>query len=131
MVLNLGTEEEVEKEGGRLLKIEGCDALLVQEMVKGGREIVCGMMRDPQFGVCVMYGIGGILTEILEDIVFRVAPLSLPEARDMVAEIRGKKIVEAFRGEAAADMDVLCRTLTALGEDGAKDVLLSEGKLVI
>ena len=120
VALNLGTGEEVRKEGERLLKIPGCEALLVQEMVNGGREIVCGLMRDPQFGVCVMFGIGGILTEILEDIVFRIAPLTLADARDMIAEIRGAKIVEPFRGEGAADIDVLCQTLVALGEIGIK-----------
>ena len=118
VALNIGTEAEVRKEGERLLKIPGCDALLVQEMVKGGREIVCGLMRDPQFGVCVMFGIGGILTEVLEDIVFRIAPLTTADSRDMIAEIRGRKIVEPFRGEAAVDLDVLCRTLVALGEIG-------------
>ncbi len=125
VALNLGTEAEVRKEGERLLKIPGCEALLVQEMVKGGREIACGLIRDPQFGPCVMFGIGGILTEVLEDIVFRIAPLTLSVARDMVAEIRGKKIVEPFRAEAAADVDQLCQTLVALGEIGIKtrDVL--------
>ena len=125
VALNLWTGEEVRKEGERLLKIPGCEALLVQEMVKGGREIVCGLMRDTQFGPCVMFGIGGILTEVLEDIVFRIAPLTLSDARDMVAEIRGTKIVEPFRGEGAADMDQLCQTLVALGEIGIKygDVL--------
>ena len=123
--LNLRTGEEVIKEGERLLKIPGCETLLVQEMVEGGREIVCGMMRDAQFGPCVMFGIGGILTEVLEDIVFRIAPLTLSDARDMVAEIRGTKMLEAFRGEGAADMDRLCQTLVALGEIGIKygDVL--------
>jgi acyl-CoA synthetase (NDP forming) len=120
VVLNLGTEQEVRLEGERLLKIEGAEGLLVQEMVEGAREIVCGLMRDPHFGVCVMFGIGGILTEIVEDIVFRIAPLTVADSRDMIARIRGKKIVEAFRGEAAADLDVLCRTLVALGEIGLK-----------
>ncbi|MFZ0929915.1 MAG: acetate--CoA ligase family protein [Syntrophobacteraceae bacterium] len=125
VALNLHTEAEVRKEGERLLKIPGCEALLVQEMVKGGREIVCGLIRDPQFGPCVMFGIGGILTEVLEDIAFRIAPLTLSVARDMVAEIRGKKIVEPFRAEEAADVDQLCQTLVALGEIGIKyrDVL--------
>jgi acyl-CoA synthetase (NDP forming) len=125
VALNLRTEDEVRKEGERLLKIPGCEALLVQEMVKGGREIVCGLIRDAQFGPCVMFGIGGILTEVLEDIAFRIAPLTLSDARDMVAEIRGKKIVEPFRGEGAADMDQLCQILVALGEIGIKydDVL--------
>ena len=125
VALNLRTEAEVREEGERLLKIPGCEALLVQEMVKGGREIVCGLIRDPQFGPCVMFGIGGILTEVLEDIAFRIAPLTLSVARDMVAEIRGKKIVEPFRAEGAADVDQLCQTLVALGEIGIKypDVL--------
>ena len=77
-------------------------------------------MRDPQFGVCVMFGIGGILTEVLEDIVFRIAPLTPADSRDMIAEIRGRKIVEPFRAEAAADLDVLSRTLVALGEIGLR-----------
>jgi acyl-CoA synthetase (NDP forming) len=67
-----------------------------------------------------MFGIGGILTEILEDIVFRIAPLTLADAREMVTEIRGAKIVEPFRGEGAADLDVLCQTLVALGDIGIK-----------
>ncbi len=117
VALNLRTGEEVRKEGERLLKIPGCEALLVQEMVKGGREIVCGLMRDTQFGPCVMFGIGGILTEVLEDIVFRIAPLTLSDARDMVAEIRGKKMVEPFRGEGAADMDHVVSNPCGFGGD--------------
>ena len=118
VALNLGTGREVKEEGERLLKIEGAEGLLVQEMVKGSREIVCGMLRDPAFGVCVMFGIGGVLTEVLEDIVFRIAPLTIADSMDMVTEIRGKKIVERFRGEAAVDLEVLCRTLVALGTIG-------------
>lgn len=126
VALNLGTEREVGKEAERLFAIEGCDGLLVQEMVKGTREIACGLIRDPQFGVCVMFGIGGVLTEILEDIVFRVAPLTVADAREMIEEIRGKKIVRPFRGEAAADLDVLCATLTALGEIGLRHEEVTE-----
>src|SRR5208283_4773607 len=111
VVLNIRTDEEVRKEAERLLKIPGCEALLIQEMVEGGREIVCGLTRDPQFGPCVMFGIGGILTEVLEDIEFRMAPLALNDARDMVAGIHFKKIVGPFRGESAADIEGLCQTL--------------------
>lgn len=118
VALNLGSGQEVKQEGERLLKIEGAEGLLVQEMVRGARELVCGLLRDPGFGVCVMFGIGGVLTEVLDDVVFRIAPLSLADARDMISEIRGKKIVEPFRGEAAVDLDVLCRTLVALGKIG-------------
>ncbi len=120
VVLNLRNEEDVRREAGRLLMIQGCEHLLVQEMVKGARELVCGLIRDTQFGPCVMFGIGGVLTEVLKDIVFRIAPLTDWDARDMASEIRGKKIIEPFRGEAAVDMDVLSRVLVSLGEIGLR-----------
>jgi len=120
VALNLGTGEEVRKEAERLLKVPGCEAILVQEMVAGGREIVCGLMRDPQFGPCVMFGIGGVLTEIVEDIAFRMAPLTPADTREMIAGIRGKKIVGPFRGEKAVDMDLLGRVLVALGNIAVK-----------
>ena len=60
VVLNITSEEEVRKESHRLLQIQGTEALLVQEMVKGDRELVCGLIRDPEFGPCVMFGIGGV-----------------------------------------------------------------------
>jgi acetate---CoA ligase (ADP-forming) subunit beta len=118
VVLNLRSQEEIKKEGQRLLRIGGCEALLVQEMVKGERELVCGLTRDPQFGPCVMFGLGGILTELLNDVVFRVAPLTSWDARDMMEEIQGRKILDPFRGEAAADLETLSQTLIALGQIG-------------
>jgi acetate---CoA ligase (ADP-forming) subunit beta len=124
--LNLRTERDVEREGERLLQIPNCEALLVQEMVKGGRELVCGLTRDPHFGPCVMFGIGGILTEVLKDTSFRLAPLTPWDARDMLMEIRGTKIFEPFRGEAAVNLDVLAQTLVALGEIGLKHEAVAE-----
>ena len=105
VALNLASEEEVRKESHRLLKIQGSEALLVQEMVKGERELVCGLIRDAQFGPCVMFGIGGILTEAFQDVVFRVAPLTLRDAREMAEEVKehlgtpqGFSRVEAVKG---------------------------------
>jgi len=118
VVLNLRSQEEVREESRRLLKIQGCEALLVQEMVKGDRELACGMTRDAQFGPCVMFGLGGIFTELLGDVVFRVAPLTPQDAGEMFNEIRARKIIEAFRGEPGADMDVVAQTLVALGDIG-------------
>jgi succinyl-CoA synthetase beta subunit len=120
VVLNLRGEDDVQREAERLLKIPGCESLLVQETVKGGRELVCGLTRDALFGPCVMFGLGGILTEVLEDTVFRLAPLSDWDAREMVTEIRGAKILDPFRGEAAVDLNVLAGTLVALGEIALK-----------
>ena len=118
VVLNLRSKGEVRKESRRLLKIQGCEDLLVQEMVKGERELVCGLTRDAQFGPCVMFGLGGVLTEVLEDVAFRVAPLTPTDAREMIREIRGRKILGAFRGELAIDLEALSQILVALGEVG-------------
>lgn len=118
VVLNLRGKGEVKKEGQRLLRIKGCEALLVQEMVQGHRELVCGLTRDSQLGPCVMFGLGGVLTEVLEDVVFRIAPFTSWVAREMIQEIRNRKILEPFRGEHAVDLEVLSRTLVALGEIG-------------
>jgi succinyl-CoA synthetase beta subunit len=121
IVLNLRSEKEVKEEGRRLLKIQGCEALLVQEMVRGDRELVCGLTRDAQFGPCVMFGLGGTLTEVLEDVVFRIAPLTPRDAQEMVKEIRGRKIIEPFRGEPAVDIDALTRILVVLGDIGIQN----------
>lgn len=91
---------------------------LVQEMVKGARELVIGMTRDPQFGPCVMFGLGGIFTEILRDVSFRVAPIQKRDALEMMEEIKGKKILEAVRGMEPVDRDQLAQSLIALGDLG-------------
>lgn len=90
-------------------------AFLVQEMVRGAREIMIGMHRDPSFGPSVMFGLGGIFTEILQDVVFRVAPLTRRDARDMMRAIRAHGILDAVRGMPAVDTEVLGRTLIAVG----------------
>ena len=79
------------------------DGTLIQEMVKGNREFVIGLTRDPQFGPCVMFGIGGIFTETMKDVSFRVAPLTKDDAREMISEIRAVKLLDEFRGEKAVD----------------------------
>ena len=71
-------------------------AVLVQQMVKGQRELVIGLTRDPQFGPCVMFGLGGIFTEVLEDTTFRVAPIEKRDVLEMILEIKAHKILEAI-----------------------------------
>ncbi len=100
--------------------------VLVQEMVPGRRELVVGMMRDSQFGPCVMFGIGGIFTEILEDVCFRVAPLARDDAFALMDGIRGKKILDAVRGMAAVDRDVLADILIAVGQIGLDNDAVKE-----
>jgi acyl-CoA synthetase (NDP forming) len=101
---------------GHMKGTEG--AVLVQEMIKGQRELVVGLTRDPQFGPCVMFGLGGIFTEILRDISFRVAPLEKRDALEMMKEIKGHKILEAVRGMEAANLDVLADMLITVGQIG-------------
>jgi succinyl-CoA synthetase beta subunit len=113
-------------------------AVLVQELVKGQRELVIGMTRDRQFGVSVMFGLGGIFTEILEDVTFRLAPLAKKDALDMMEEIRGRRILENIRGMEAADLNQLGEILIQVGQIGIEHdiikeidinpVIISEGK---
>lgn len=107
--------------------MEGMEGgLLVQEMVKGARELVIGMIRDPQFGPCVMFGLGGIFTEILRDVSFRVAPIEKRDALEMMEEIKGKKILEAIRGMEPVDRELLAQSLIALGNLGMEEEAIQE-----
>jgi len=101
-------------------------AVLIQKMVAGRRELVLGMTRDPQFGPCVMFGLGGIFTEILEDIVFRKAPLDQSEALKMMQEIRGCRILESIRGMEAACKPCLADMLIRLGQIGCDTEAVAE-----
>lgn len=91
---------------------------LVQERIKGRRELVMGMIRDPQFGPCVMFGLGGIFTEILGDVTFRPAPLSEADASEMIGEIKAHAILGATRGMTAVDRESLVACLIAMGRIG-------------
>ena len=101
-------------------------AVLVQQLIKGQRELVIGLTRDPQFGPCVMFGLGGIFTEILEDTVFRVAPLEKFDALDMMQEIKSHKILDAVRGLEAVDRDLLAEMLIAVGSIGIENKIIKE-----
>jgi len=100
--------------------------VLMQEMIKGRRELVMGLTRDPQFGPCVMFGLGGIFTEILRDISFRRAPLEIRDAHDMMLEIKGHKILDAVRGMEAADKKRLTEMLINIGRIGLEIPEVSE-----
>jgi len=113
--------KEIKARAGK--KLKGC---LVQEMVKGRRELVAGLVRDPQFGPCVMFGLGGIYTEILRDVCFRVAPITEEDALEMMNEIRGKKILDAFRGMPPADKKLLAQALVGLGKLGVENSSVKE-----
>jgi len=96
----------------------GGASVLVQEMIKGARELIAGFTRDLQFGPCVMFGLGGIFTEVFQDISFRVAPIEKSEALDMIRELRAQNILKAVRGMPAADMDQLADIVMKVGKIG-------------
>lgn len=108
---------------GKGIALEG---VLIQEMVKGNREFVIGLIRDPHFGPCVMFGLGGIFTEAMKDVSFRVAPLTEEDAREMIGEIRAAKLLDAFRGEKAVDREILVRALVGIGNLGMKHEEIAE-----
>jgi acetyltransferase len=93
--------------------IWGCQ---VQQMVKGGREVIIGMNRDPQFGPLLMFGLGGVYVEALKDVTFRVAPIDRREAREMMTEIRAYNLLRGVRGEKPADLDAVADTLVRVSQ---------------
>lgn len=101
------------------------NGVVVQEMVKGGREVIAGMSQDAQFGPTIAFGLGGIFVEVLKDISLRVTPLSKPEAQKMVMEIKGYPILKGIRGNNPADIDALVdllQKLSCLVEDFREEI---------
>ena len=88
----------------------------IQQMALPGREVILGATRDPKFGPILMFGMGGIYTEALKDVTFRLAPLRQLAARHMLEEIRGRKILEGIRGEVPADFDAIQECLERLSQ---------------
>ncbi len=94
------------------------EGFLVQPMISGERELVVGLIRDPQFGPCVMFGLGGIFTEILKDTSFRVAPIDEGDALQMMDDIKAKDILGPVRRMAPADKGSIAKALVGLGNVG-------------
>ena len=95
---------------------DGDVELLVSTMVKGDRELIAGLVRDPQFGPCVMLGVGGVLAEAVADVAFRLAPLERLDAHELIDDLGAQVLLGPFRGQPAVDRDVLADTLCALGD---------------
>jgi acyl-CoA synthetase (NDP forming) len=84
-------------------------------MVHGRRELIAGIVRDPQLGPCVMLGVGGIFAEAVGDVAFATAPVTTAEAHGMIAGLRSARLLDAFRGEPPVDRDELAAILVGLG----------------
>lgn len=79
----------------------------VQKMARSGVEVILGMIKDDQFGPVLMFGLGGILVEVLKDISFRIVPVTKKEAGEMIREIKGYRVLEGYRGQEPADISSL------------------------
>src|SRR5204863_8847383 len=95
------------------------DGVLVQAMAQRGREIILGVTRDPDFGPMLMVGLGGIHVEVLKDVAFAPVPLGTEEALDLIGELKGAVLLDAVRGEPAADRNALAALMVALSRFAA------------
>ena len=120
--LNLKNEEDVRSAVIYIKEAAGSDleGFLIQPMLEGKREFVAGLFHDEQFGAIVMFGLGGIFTEAIGDVVFCLAPIDDNEARKMIDELHSQKLLGAFRGEKAADIKALIKTIVGLSKIGTE-----------
>lgn len=128
VVVDIRTEKEaIGAFDGFYRKTKKFDFLLQKQLA--GTEVIIGGKVDPQFGPVVLFGLGGIFTEVLKDVSIRVAPLEERDAREMISEIRGRKVLEGARGQKPANMDKLAKTIVAVGKlmanEGIKELDLN------
>ena len=120
--LNLSSPQTVQTavEAIRTSAGDDLDGFVIQPQIQGKRELVAGLFRDPQFGPVVMFGIGGVFTEALADVTFRLAPITETDAAEMLTEIRAKALLGKYRGEEAIDRRQIIQTLQGLSRIGVE-----------
>lgn len=123
VVVNIRSEEQLRKEYEALLGrleekglLEGLEGVIIQEMVKGNREMVCGIATDPQYGPMMMFGLGGVFVETLKDVTFRIAPLTDVDAKEMVQSVKAYKLLQGARGTTPAQINQIEETLLRLSQ---------------
>ena len=121
--VNIQSEEQLREEYRDLIAkltekglIDGLEGVIIQEMVKGNREMVCGIATDPQYGPMMMFGLGGVFVEALKDVTFRIAPLTDQDACEMVKSVKAYKLLQGARGTKPADMAQIEETLLRLSQ---------------
>lgn len=117
--LNISSKEELRKHVKDFKKRFPKENLLVDEMVESGVEVIIGLIQDPTFGLSIMVGVGGIYTELYQDVSFRVVPIEEYDANEMIEEVKGKKLLEGFRNIKADKQKVidLLMKVSKLGDD--------------
>jgi len=117
--LNINNEAELATAYDELMKIpsQSEKSISVQKMANEPiTELIIGMTTDAQFGPALMFGIGGILVELLEDVSFRIAPITEYDAREQIHEIKGFPILDGYRGKPKADLDAIVNTLLKISD---------------
>ena len=123
VVVNIKDEAQLRSEYKALLQrleakglLEGLEGVIIQEMVKGSREMVCGIATDPQYGPMMMFGLGGVFVEVMKDVTFRIAPLTDNDAMDMIKSVKAYKLLEGARGTTPAQIGQIQETLLRLSQ---------------
>lgn len=107
---------DITQKAQRLMPSAEIKGVLVQQMITGGKEVILGMSRDPQFGPLLMFGLGGIYIEVLKDVTFRIAPIGPNEAEEMIHEIRSLPLLKGVRGEKPVDINALVDAILRLSQ---------------
>jgi acyl-CoA synthetase (NDP forming) len=92
------------------------DGVSVQRMARKGVEVIVGMSKDPQFGPVLMFGLGGVLVELLKDVAFRIVPVTKFDAAEMIREIKGFPMLTGFRGSEPCDLSALENLIVSVSE---------------
>lgn len=100
VITGINTENETRESFQKLKKIKGFEKAIIQEQIEG-IELIIGSNTDPQFGKIILFGLGGIFVEVLNDASIRIIPIEKKDAKEMIEEIKGKKILDEFRGKKA------------------------------
>ncbi|HWQ28277.1 MAG TPA: acetate--CoA ligase family protein [Dehalococcoidia bacterium] len=108
--------EEIVNNARRAVPDATIEGVSVQRMAKPGVEVIIGMTKDPQFGPVLMFGLGGVLVEVLKDVAFRIVPLAPRDAKQMIREIKGYPLLEGYRGQPPCDVSALEQMLLRLSE---------------
>lgn len=109
IIKNIKTNQEALEAFRKIMKIKNNEKVLVQKQLEG-IETIAGIKDDPQFGLCLVFGLGGIYAEILKDVSIRACPVDLETAEEMIKEIRGNEILSGFRGK-SVNLNSLKETL--------------------
>jgi 3-hydroxypropionyl-CoA synthetase (ADP-forming) len=104
----------------RLSKKKGVHVkgILLEKMVPKGVELIVGLQNDPQFGPVIKAGLGGVLTEVFRDVAFRMLPISMSDAKSMLNELKGSKLLKGFRGSEPIDLNMMAKALVQIGKLG-------------